>query len=751
MSSDMITEVEEVAEQIDVDFNEDEGAAVLADENSVEQQQVLKSSSRSDDAPPTTTSMRHHVEDINSTTTTTVVAASEKEPVIVRKNGVVHPAHGLNNPFGSKILVDSPNTSPARGAEVVEDEPRPTSRFSTKETCDSPTGVSALDSAAKGGSGTGRGESSPNTKPITEVAVSKCRSITSSACSRSTGNNPLAGEVDEDQNMEEDFLSSAVVEDEALREDPNMPSSPNEGNEGADGADGNMNCGVRDGNMNSGSFDQQGGEQDQDQDAQMADGEDQDAAGDNLSKEGISHNDLSASGNENEGEQKADSDKDSDSGSAVQLPRTTARPHPTYRGNKSGMNNNNNASSTSTSAGGNNNASSTAGDNNAATTGNADAGNNNGATATTGEGTNDGTSTTDNKRREGRDGKCTLFVGGLAPYTTTEKCEEMFRRYGFPCAHVHIPWNFAKQAPFQYAFVDLANPADVDRAIARFHNQDVDGRELRCEIRSQGSAKDATEMVNQHRAKGAGSYSTVWDARRGPTNYVPSYAGKGSSRDCRPPPRSSSNYGGGSSRGNYGSSTAAPAAGGGSGRSRFDTDAPTAPARQVRGYGDDRYHTGGNNYGASNKGRGKDSYGGDRGGYGNNSYNNYNFSRGGGKDHSTRDRDNRDNNRDNDRFSSFARFSSRPEPESTAPRGPAPLPGGRAPLPTPIGGGAQRQAARSSRSRGRRAAENTPRGGASTTNNNNNKGRENSRSRRRDSRRPNRAPAPRPAGGKGRF
>ncbi|CAD7923928.1 unnamed protein product [Amoebophrya sp. A120] len=132
----------------------------------------------------------------------------------------------------------------------------------------------------------------------------------------------------------------------------------------------------------------------------------------------------------------------------------------------------------------------------------------------------------------------TVFLGGLAPHTVAEVVEKWFTDRDIGVDHIHIPWNYAKRAPFQYAFIDLENPEDFDKCVKIFNDQEVDGRNLRCEERKVGTAKQATQLVEQQEKGKVHIGPTSWDRNRGQTTHreiapSPRGGGRGDHRDHR--------------------------------------------------------------------------------------------------------------------------------------------------------------------------------------------------------------------------
>ena len=70
-----------------------------------------------------------------------------------------------------------------------------------------------------------------------------------------------------------------------------------------------------------------------------------------------------------------------------------------------------------------------------------------------------------------------LFVGNIPFRTTEEELRQLFSQAG-EVLSVLIPMDRQTQRPRGFAFVEMADDAGADKAIADLHNADVGGRKI---------------------------------------------------------------------------------------------------------------------------------------------------------------------------------------------------------------------------------------------------------------------------------
>ncbi len=74
-----------------------------------------------------------------------------------------------------------------------------------------------------------------------------------------------------------------------------------------------------------------------------------------------------------------------------------------------------------------------------------------------------------------------LFVGGIPYRTTDEELRQLFSQAG-EVISVFIPMDRATQRPRGFAFVEMADDAAAEKAIATFNDQDMGGRRIAVSI-----------------------------------------------------------------------------------------------------------------------------------------------------------------------------------------------------------------------------------------------------------------------------
>lgn len=73
-----------------------------------------------------------------------------------------------------------------------------------------------------------------------------------------------------------------------------------------------------------------------------------------------------------------------------------------------------------------------------------------------------------------------LFVGNLAWSVTSERLSEVFSAFG-PVVEAKVLVDRDTGRSRGFGFVTFENEADADRATAEMHNQEIDGRAVRCD------------------------------------------------------------------------------------------------------------------------------------------------------------------------------------------------------------------------------------------------------------------------------
>lgn len=70
-----------------------------------------------------------------------------------------------------------------------------------------------------------------------------------------------------------------------------------------------------------------------------------------------------------------------------------------------------------------------------------------------------------------------LFVGGIPYRTTEEELRQLFSQIG-EVLSVFIPMDRETNRPRGFAFVEMANEDEADKAIAQFNGSDMGGRQI---------------------------------------------------------------------------------------------------------------------------------------------------------------------------------------------------------------------------------------------------------------------------------
>ncbi len=111
-----------------------------------------------------------------------------------------------------------------------------------------------------------------------------------------------------------------------------------------------------------------------------------------------------------------------------------------------------------------------------------------------------------------------LFVGNLAWSVTSEKLYEVFSAFG-PVVEAKVLVDRATNRSRGFGFVTFQNEADADRATAEMHNQEIDGRPVRCDNTQKPEKKERRNDNRENRnfapREDRGGYARRDDNREG--------------------------------------------------------------------------------------------------------------------------------------------------------------------------------------------------------------------------------------------
>eukprot|EP00930_Biecheleria_cincta_P027683 TRINITY_DN1939_c0_g2_i1.p1 TRINITY_DN1939_c0_g2~~TRINITY_DN1939_c0_g2_i1.p1 ORF type:complete len:522 (-),score=154.47 TRINITY_DN1939_c0_g2_i1:54-1478(-) len=92
--------------------------------------------------------------------------------------------------------------------------------------------------------------------------------------------------------------------------------------------------------------------------------------------------------------------------------------------------------------------------------------------------------------------RCELFVGRLGVRVTEQMLHELFRSKGIDVRSLKLPLDAVKNSNKGYAFVGLANPAQMQMAIEQLNGQSLDGRPINVEVSGSSGPGDDQKAIS---------------------------------------------------------------------------------------------------------------------------------------------------------------------------------------------------------------------------------------------------------------